>query len=412
MKGRLMSLFFGSLKRCQAKRRHNLWAALLLLGSSQAALADTPVHTILPGEELDLSVPCAMVLLSVTPKLKNSVTIDEVNGASPEVVRGKDGTENRVALALRGCNKGSSLHMHLSPNTTLTLHDSHDARIIIEGSLASLETSLNDASLTAETVQSLDLSASGDTQIAIQNLNRAAQIVASDRSQLHIGRVALTALSAKLSGASNLQVGSGQIDTATLTLTDQATSHISALIGKAVVTAQNTSKVALGPIRGALFPTGTGTIEQLHTLESAPVTTQQQTGPQPPAQTEPKTQSQTPTPETPASNNNSAPINIPASQPVDAQPVTPQPASTAQQPTPAPSSDKDSETSVPAPSISIIPTEKKKSEDESVAPSSDTEQTQEEQSTTSEAASETTADTTSVMPATEDNKTDSLKPLP
>lgn len=278
MKKRLKPLFRKSLRRIWTRRNFSALAISSVLGAGASAWADVPHNTLLPGDELDLSLPCVEARLSVNPDLKTGVIIKATKGAPPDIMQSKDGTQNRLSLSYKACTQGSSLWMELSPNTTLTIHDSSGASITQEGTLAALEVNLQNASLSADTIESLDMAANGASQVTIHQLDRAAQIAAVATSKITIDQVNLTAFSATMAGTSSLQINSGLISVVTLFLSNQSMAEIHASIGKAGVTVNDQSKAKIGPLLGAILPRGTGTVETID--ESA--STQKPKPPAPP----------------------------------------------------------------------------------------------------------------------------------
>lgn len=200
MTERLKSLFLIFSRHCQTKQALCILSALLATSILSPAAADIPHNTLLPGDELDLSVPCVDTHLTVDSQLKNGIVIKASKGTQPDMMQGMDGAQKRLSLIYKTCTQGASLWLAISPNTTLTVHDSPESTITEEGTLAALEANIQDATLSADTIESLDLAANGASQITIHQLDRAAQIAAVATSQIKIDQVNLTALSATMGG--------------------------------------------------------------------------------------------------------------------------------------------------------------------------------------------------------------------
>ncbi len=221
------------------------------------SFATEATHTVLRADELDLSVPCAQVHIKVDPSLKNSMVLETASGLSPAIQTVKDGTESHLHIALKACQKGGVMALRLSGDTALTLHDSPQAHITISGTLTTLESNLDDASLDVDHVESLDLSISGTTQAHIFQLARAAQINATGAARLDINNALLSALSAQLSDNSQLSITQGQIDNVTLTGSQQAEASIMATVNNANIITNDAAHVTLNKVTGTVQDGGT-----------------------------------------------------------------------------------------------------------------------------------------------------------
>lgn len=237
----------------------------LMAGSSQAAES----HAVLHADELDLSTPCAQVHIKVDPNLKDSMVLEETSGLTPVIQTTRDGTESHLRLSLHDCPKGGRLTMRLSGDTALTLHDSPQAHITINGTLTTLESNLDDASLQVDRVESLDMSISGTTQAHIHQLDRAAQISATGGASLDVDTALLSALSAQLSDNSQLSIAQGQIDSLTLSVSHQADASIMATINNASITTNDAGSVTLNKVTGSVQDGGTKHITHTTAPEAA-----------------------------------------------------------------------------------------------------------------------------------------------
>lgn len=237
----------------------------LMAGNSLAAES----HAVLHADELDLSVPCAQVHIKVDPSLKDSMALEETSGLTPVIQTTRDGTESHLRLSLHDCPKGGRLTMRLSSDTALTLHDSPQAHITISGTLTTLESNLDDASLQVDRVESLDMSISGTTQAHIHQLDRAAQINATGGARLDVDTALLSALSAQLSDNSQLSIMQGQIDSLTLSGSHQAEASIMATINNASITTNDAASVTLNKVTGSVQDGGTKHITHAAAPEAA-----------------------------------------------------------------------------------------------------------------------------------------------
>lgn len=250
----------------------------LMASSALAADVRTPLH----ADELDLSVPCAQVHIRADAALKDSVVVEEATGLTPDIQTTRDGTESHIRLALHNCPKGGRLTLHLSSDTALTLHDSPQAHIIISGTLTTLESNLDDASLQVDRVESLDMSISGTTQAHIHQLNRAAQLNATGGSHLEVDTALLSAFSAQMSDSSHLSITEGQIDSLTLNASQQADASIMATVNNASITTSDAASVTLSKVTGTVQDGGTKHITHASPPEATPA--KQAAGPAPAAQ--------------------------------------------------------------------------------------------------------------------------------
>ncbi len=250
----------------------------LMAGSSLAAESRAVLH----ADELDLSAPCAQVSIKADAALKDSMVVEEAVGLTPDIQTTRDGAESHVRLALHNCPKGGRLVLHLSSDTALTLHDSPQAHITINGTLTTLESNLDDASLQVERVESLDMSISGTTQAHIDQLNRAAQLNATGAAHLEVDTALLSAFSAQMSDNSQLSIASGQIDSLTLNASHQADASIMATVNNASITTNDAASVTLSKVTGSVQDGGTKHITHASPPEPAPVKQSAQPSPQSP----------------------------------------------------------------------------------------------------------------------------------
>ena len=238
----------------------------LMAGSALAAES----HALLRADELDLSVPCAQVQIKADASLKDSLVVEEAYGLTPDVQTTRDGTESHIRLALHNCPKGGRLTIRLSSDTALTLHDSPQAHITISGTLTTLESNLDDASLQVDRVESLDMSISGTTQAHIRQLNRAAQLNATGAARLDVDTALLSAFSAQMSDNSQLSISEGQIDSLTLNVSHQAEASVMATINNANITTNDGAGVTLSKVTGTMQDGGTKHITHAAPPEASP----------------------------------------------------------------------------------------------------------------------------------------------
>ena len=238
----------------------------LMAGSTLAAESRAILH----ADDLDLSTPCAQVLIKADPGLKDSLVVEEAVGLTPDIQTTRDGTESHLRLALHNCPKGGRLTIRLSSDTALTLHDSPQAHITITGTLTTLESNLDDASLQIDRVESLDMSISGTTQAHIRQLNRAAQLNATGAAQLDVDTALLSAFSAQMSDNSQLSITDGQIDSLTLNVSHQAEASVMATVSNASITTNDGGSVTLNKVTGSMQDGGTKHITHASPPEPGP----------------------------------------------------------------------------------------------------------------------------------------------
>lgn len=244
-------------------------AALLLSGIAgagtglgTAALAAPPhagPQVVMDAEDLDLSVPClGRFEIMVDPAMSDGVSIDSSpsGGAHLTMRTGKTQGSSKVLITSRTCAPNARVSILVAPNVGVLIHDSHDTHIVIHGTLASLEASLEAGQLDADTVQSLDLSLRGTEQVHIANLNRAAQVVETGASGLVVDHADLDAFSAQLSETSHLTVTDGRFDVLTLMVENAASARLGGSANTATVSANGTGLVAIPTVSGALTRTG------------------------------------------------------------------------------------------------------------------------------------------------------------
>lgn len=244
-------------------------AALLLSGIAEAgtglgtaALAAPPhagPQVVMDAEDLDLSVPClGRFEIMVDPAMSDGVSIDSSpsGGAHLTMRTGKTQGSSKVLITSRTCAPNARVSILVAPNVGVLIHDSHDTHIVIHGTLASLEASLEAGQLDADTVQSLDLSLRGTEQVRIANLNRAAQVVETGASGLVVDHADLDAFSAQLSETSHLTVTDGRFDVLTLMVENAASARLGGSANTATVSANGTGLVAIPTVSGALTRTG------------------------------------------------------------------------------------------------------------------------------------------------------------
>ncbi|MCX5616520.1 hypothetical protein NQF87_05975 [Bombella sp. TMW 2.2559] len=243
-----------------------------VLGSSLMAESTLAAESrsILHADDLDLSVPCAQVQIRAEPGLKDSLVVEEAFGLTPDIQTTRDGTESHLRLSLHNCPKGGRLVIRLSSDTALTLHDSPQAHITISGTLTTLESNLDDASLQIERVESLDMSISGTTQAHIHQLNRAAQLNATGAARLDVDTALLSAFSAQMSDNSQLSITDGQIDSLTLNVSHQAEATVMATVNNATITTNDGAGVTLNKVTGSVQDGGTKHITHASPPEPAP----------------------------------------------------------------------------------------------------------------------------------------------
>lgn len=224
----------------------------------------TPAHyTPLPGDELDLSVPCATTHIHIDPTLKTGLSFDDNTDKALTFRKIKNGAETRIHAALATCQSAQHLSLHLAPGTTLTLHDSPHANINITGTLSTLESNVTNTTLSLDHVQSLDLTARGETTVQIEQLDRIAEISTFNNSIVRINNALLSALSAHTNDTSQLSIHQGQIDTFALTAISQSNVSVLAQINSATTTVQDNASLTLHHVVGTFSQSGNGHIHQL-----------------------------------------------------------------------------------------------------------------------------------------------------
>ncbi|AOX15815.1 head GIN domain-containing protein [Kozakia baliensis] len=297
-------------------------------------------HQTVAAEDLDLSTPCiGRVQVNVDPAMSNGVSFDAsaANAAHVTIRTGKNEGASKVIIVSKSCAPHAVLSILVAPNIGVSIHDSHDTHFVINGTLASLEASLESGQLEADTIQSLDLSLRGTEQVHIANLNRAAQIVASGSASLVADRAELDALSAQLSDSSRLNILDGKFDALTLMTEGGASATIGGTANTATVNATGSGYVAIPRVSGPLARTGTGAV-QVGPAPPSPPPSPPPAAPPPPPPANTASPSRTPTPE--------APAPLPPQQPVPAAPQ-PVPPATVNAP-PSASAPTPSETAPPA----------------------------------------------------------------
>lgn len=233
----------------------------LLAGVALLAPAAHAARMTLSGEDLDLSVPCTgQVRVVVDPAMKDGATLDSSSMAQVAMHTGKEEAQSRISIATKACAPNGKLTISISPNTGLTIHDSHDTHFVITGKLASLDASLDSTTMDIEDTQSLDLNMQGASSVHIKSLERAAQIVASGASTLTADTVQLTALSAQLTQNAAMTLSGSSIDALTLVTADQASATILGHATVATVAANGTGEVNIEAVSGPMVRSGKGTV--------------------------------------------------------------------------------------------------------------------------------------------------------
>ncbi|MDE7539301.1 hypothetical protein [Gluconobacter sphaericus] len=234
---------------------------VLLAGVALLAPAAHAARMTLSGEDLDLSVPCTgQVRVVVDPAMKDGATLDSSSMTQVAMHTGKEEAQSRISIATKACAPNGKLTISISPNTGLTIHDSHDTHFVITGKLASLDASLDSTTMDIEDTQSLDLNMQGASSVHIKSLERAAQIVASGTSTLTADTVQLTALSAQLTQNAAMTLSGSSIDALTLVTADQASATILGHATVATVAANGTGEVNIETVSGPMVRSGKGTV--------------------------------------------------------------------------------------------------------------------------------------------------------
>nr|WP_294916664.1 hypothetical protein [uncultured Neokomagataea sp.] len=307
----------------------------LMVTSVLASAASFPTYAAritMSGEDLDLTVPCSgTVHIIVDPSMKDGATLDSSNTTQVTLRTGKDEAESRITVSTRSCAPAGRLTISVSPITGISIHDSRDTRFTITGKLASLDASLDSNTLTADNIQSLDLSMRGTSSVHIGTLDRAAQIVASGNTSFTADHASLTAFSAQLTNSATLNVAQGTIEALTLVTADNASAALASSASLATITANGTGTVDVAQVNGPVVRSGTGTVHVGDTPPSQ--TTMPQTATLPPAKPSQAPATVTPTapaPSTPTPPTTTAApptVTPPAQpQPAPASPITPAPA--------------------------------------------------------------------------------------
>ncbi|MCP1235374.1 hypothetical protein NKW55_01975 [Gluconobacter kondonii] len=233
----------------------------LLAGTVLLAPAAHAARMTLSGEDLDLSIPCTgQVRVVVDPNMKDGATLDSSSLAQVSMHTGKEEAQSRISITTKSCAPNGKLTISISPSTGLTIHDSHDTHFVIAGKLASLDASLDSATMDIENTQSLDLDMQGASSVHIHSLERAAQIVASGTSTLTADTAQLAALSVQLTQNAGMTLSGGTIDALTLITADQASATILAHATVATVAANGTGDVNIEAVTGPMVRSGKGTV--------------------------------------------------------------------------------------------------------------------------------------------------------
>ncbi|QDH16828.1 hypothetical protein [Swingsia samuiensis] len=268
------------------------------------------------GEDLDLSIPCTgQVKITVDPSMKDGATLDSTNSAQLIMRTGKEDDESRISITTKSCSPAGKVSISVSPNTGVSIHDSHDTHFVIVGKLASLEASLDSSSLDVSNTQSLDLSMHGSSSAHVGSVERAAQIVASGTSQFTADSAQLAALSAQLTNNASLSIAQGNIDALTIVTNDAASATILGNASVATVTANGTGTVNIERVAGPVVRTGSGTVH----VGAPNGVVYRPTPPTPPA---PSQSSPVPPPPNTPQPNMPAIVTPPPSPPVAQQPTT------------------------------------------------------------------------------------------
>lgn len=233
--------------------------ALLLSGLAMTTPLHAAPQVVMDAEDLDLSVPClGRFEITVDPAMSDGVSIDSstTGGAHLTMRTGKTQGSSKVLITSKSCAPTAKVSILVAPSVGVLIHDSHDTHFVINGTLASLEASLEAGQLDADTIQSLDLSLRGTEQVHIAHLNRAAQVVETGASGLVIDHAELDAFSAQLSETSHLTVTDGRVDVLTLMVENAASARLGGTLNTATVSANGTGLVAIPTVSGALTRTG------------------------------------------------------------------------------------------------------------------------------------------------------------
>lgn len=234
-------------------------ATLLLSGLAAVRPGHAAPQVVVDAEDLDLSVPClGRFEITVDPAMSDGVSIDSsaTGGAHLTMRTAKTQGSSKVLITSKSCAPAAKVAILVAPSVGVLIHDSHDTHFVINGTLASLEASLEAGQLDADTIQSLDLSLRGTEQVHIAHLNRAAQVVETGASGLVVDHASLDAFSAQLSETSHLTVTDGRFDVLTLMVENAASVRLGGTVNTATVSASGTGLVAIPNVSGALTRTG------------------------------------------------------------------------------------------------------------------------------------------------------------
>lgn len=234
-------------------------ATLLLSGLAAVRPGHAAPQVVVDAEDLDLSVPClGRFEITVDPAMSDGVSIDSsaTGGAHLTMRTAKTQGSSKVLITSKSCAPAAKVAILVAPSVGVLIHDSHDTHFVINGTLASLEASLEAGQLDADTIQSLDLSLRGTEQVHIAHLNRAAQVVETGASGLVVDHASLDAFSAQLSETSHLTVTDGRFDVLTLMVENAASVRLGGTVNTATVSASGTGLVSIPNVSGALARTG------------------------------------------------------------------------------------------------------------------------------------------------------------
>ncbi|AFW00816.1 hypothetical protein BAR24_02910 [Gluconobacter oxydans] len=213
------------------------------------------------GEDLDLAIPCTgQVRIVVDTTMKDGATLDSSSATQVTMRTGKEDGDSRISIATKSCAPSGKLTISVSPYTGVSIHDSHDTNFVIKGKLASLDASLDSTSMDIENTQSLDLSMHGASNVHIESLERAAQIVASGTSTFTADSAKLTALSAQLTNQASFTISQGDIEALTIVTADNASATVLGNASVATVTANGTGAVNIERVSGPIVRSGNGSV--------------------------------------------------------------------------------------------------------------------------------------------------------
>ncbi|MFT8483270.1 MAG: hypothetical protein ABF689_09725, partial [Gluconobacter cerinus] len=314
---------------------------MLLLSMLTGAVSAYPAQAArvtMSGSDLDMAIPCTgQVRIVVDPGMKDGATLDSSNATQVTMRSGKEESDSRISIATKSCAPNGKVTISVSPYTGVSIHDSHDTHFIIKGKLASLDASLDSATMDIENTQSLDLSMHGASSVHIGSLERAAQIVASGTSTLIADSAQLTALSAQLSNDASFMVSQGSIEALTIVTSDNATATVHGNASVATVTANGTGAVNIERVSGPIVRSGSGAVNVGTPAAVAPPPTVVTPAAPPvtatlPVAPPPVPKASVPAPQPPASTETSPQISQPSvPAPSTSAPPTPVPQKPAQQ---------------------------------------------------------------------------------